>query len=112
LAEIRAKTNDRVKHHRAKLPLRNGDKPKIADLVHEPSYDGDTAEQFWERDVSHLACSAVVMPDVWTHQWAEWKTFEVSPAILSLVQEAAEVWTELAADLTKRARATTASIAA
>jgi hypothetical protein len=71
---------------------------------HAPRRDTETAQHHWLRQLSFLACSAIIIPDVWTSEFAdEWETFEATPAILSLAQDAADVWTKLAADLTKRA---------
>jgi hypothetical protein len=71
----------------------------------EPDDDetGDSDADRWERSLGNIAGTAIAMPAFWTKQFGkEWKDFEVSLTAETLAKEAAQVWTQLAADLTKR----------
>jgi len=87
-----------------KLPA----KPKIkkpppidlpGDPIQETCADCETPEQFWQRSLSNLAGDAVAMRAFWTRQFGAWEKFEVTSELVTLAEQAAEVWSKLAVDL-------------
>ncbi len=106
--------NASVKKSRAKStlrsvepPLRSGGSNVVhlkSDPIQEPCTDCSTAEEFWQRSLGNLAGDAISIRAFWTRQFGEWEKFETPSSLVTLAKQAAEVWTKLAADLSRRSR--------
>jgi hypothetical protein len=71
----------------------------------EEDYDGSDSEQ-WERSLSNMAGDAISIRAFWNKTFGkEWENFEVPSTAVTLAKQAAKEWTELAADLTKKRKA-------
>lgn len=73
-----------------------------ADPVQEPCTDCETPQDHWQLSLSNLAGDAASMEAFWTRQFGDWKKFEVTSELVTLAEQAAKTWTQLASALTKR----------
>jgi hypothetical protein len=110
LEEVRAKTNERVKKHRAApkddFPLRNG-QPAVNTGSSGPTEDDcddcNNDSERWERSLGNIAGDAISIEAFWTKEFGEeWENFEVPSTAVTLAKQAAKAWTELAASLPPR----------
>lgn len=87
---------------RHQSPLKTKTKSRPSGPTQELCTDCGTTEEHWQRSLGNLAGDAISMREFWTREFGEWKEFEVSSSLVTLAKQAARVWIELAADLTKR----------
>jgi hypothetical protein len=100
LAEIRGQSAKRKKKYRRK-------KRAFRNAQHEPEHKepGKTPQERWQGSLDFMAAEAIALPAYWRKTFGEWKEFEVSSASVTLAQQAAEAWAQIAEDVTKRAGA-------
>ena len=63
------------------------------------SKDFDTPEDCWQRSLSTLAGDAIAMRALWSKQFGDWEKFKVTADLVTLAEQAAEAWTELASTM-------------
>lgn len=89
-----------------KYPAKRKRKPKpnarAADPIQEDCTDCNTEQERWQHSLGNLAGDAVSIRAYWTREFGEWEKFEVPSSLVTLAKQAAKVWTELAADLSKK----------
>jgi hypothetical protein len=121
LEEIRAKKNESSKAAHAKtraaaksgFPLNSG-KPQQQQakrFAHSEPTENDCDDcnndsERWERSLGNVAGDAISLCSFWTREFGEeWENFEVPSTAVTLAKQAAKAWAELAANLTKRRKA-------
>jgi hypothetical protein len=68
--------------------------------------DGTADADRWERSLGNVAGDAISIRAFWAKTFGkEWEKFHVPSTAVTLAEQAAKEWTELAADLTKRRKA-------
>lgn len=76
--------------------------PQASDPIQETCDDCDTPEQHWQRSLGNLAGDAISMSAYWSRQFGKWQRFDVPSSLVSLVEQAAKAWSELASNLAKK----------
>jgi DNA-binding MarR family transcriptional regulator len=59
--------------------------------------------QQWQRSLGNLAGNAISMRAFWKRQFGDWEKFEVTSELVTLVRQAADMWTALAQQLERDA---------
>lgn len=64
----------------------------------EPEETGDTPEQIWERGLKYRASEAVAGATFsnWTAQYGDYTKFQITSELVTLAEQAASAWGELA----------------
>jgi hypothetical protein len=78
--------------------------PHPDDPIQEPCEDCKTPEEQWRYSVGFFAGETISMPAYWTRQFGDWKKFEVTSDLVTLVKQASEVWTQLASEVSLQKR--------
>ena len=83
--------------HQKKRPSRDGQKREIA----PEDLPSDTPQQQWGYSVGNMAGEAVSLPAFWDRTFGKgWQKFELSSDLVTLVQQAADTWAQIAEELT------------
>jgi hypothetical protein len=61
----------------------------------------DEAEKRWQRSLGYLAGDAIAMRAAWKRELGDWEKFDCPSDLVTLAKQAAQAWTELAANLSK-----------
>jgi hypothetical protein len=69
----------------------------------ESSPDCDTAQQRWEFSLRNLAGDAISLSAFWSREFGNWKRFNVASDLVTLAQQAADAWKQLARELKDKA---------
>jgi hypothetical protein len=76
---------------------------KAAEKLAPEDLPGDTSEQRWQYSVGNMAGEAISLQAFWDKTFGEaWKSFEVSSDLVTLAQQAADAWTQIANELTDK----------
>jgi hypothetical protein len=81
--------------------LSDAAKQQIAAAV-EADEQVDRPQDFWQRSLSNLAGDAISMRAFWTRQFGDWEKFDAPSDLVTLAQQAAEAWQEVAQELVGR----------
>ncbi len=82
----------KARKKRNRLDSVTGNKPIAEDAV-------DTPQDFWQCSLANLAGDAISMEAFWKCEFGDWEKFEVTSEQVTLAEQAAEAWTNLAAKL-------------
>lgn len=61
--------------------------------------DCDTPQDFWRRSVSVMAGDAIAMRASWSRNYGDYTKFKASTELVTLAEQAADAWRELAEQL-------------
>jgi ParB-like nuclease domain len=101
--QLTAAQDARSKEAKPRKPATNGATPAPASqyrsLTGGP--DGNTPEQRWQHALGNIAGEAVALRAFWTRIFGDWEKYDCPSDLVTLAKQAAQAWTELAADLSK-----------
>jgi hypothetical protein len=73
-----------------------------SDPIQENCSECEVPAEFWERSLENLAGDAISMRAHWTREFGKWESFEAPSSLVTLAKQAAQTWTELAADINSK----------
>ena len=120
VAELRLGTAARMRKHRSR-PSRDGQnkaaeraattakvgaEPKVqwpTDPFDDEHADSKTPQDFWQCSLANMAGDAISLEAFWTRQHGEaWRSYPVPSHLVTLAEQAADAWRELARSLKAR----------